>query len=444
MTDPFNQFLEALARTEKLPPRELARYQEQLLIRLVRHASDRLPFYRDRLACLFNSAKEIDLSRWNEVPFLTREDVVAHGREMRVPELAPDYGEIAEARTSGSTGVALEIATNGLVFFTANALLTRAARWWGVATARPAASIRRFINEPPPPSPEGSVAKGWSFADPGAAHYELDMMTPVEQQLEWLARRKAPHLFTQASGVLAIAHAVTPERGRALSIETVFLTGETIPDGTREIVAERLGARLAGIYSCREIGMIATECESAPHYHVAAENALVEIVDDHGRDVAPGERGRVVVTGLYNYVMPFIRYQLGDIAVAGASPCPCGRTLPTIARIDGRTRNAFVFRDGTRMWPRAAMIQPMQAFVPFRAFQLIQLDHERMELHYTSDGSNRELDLAGLDAYARQIFHPSVELRAIEVSAFAPAPSGKFEQFISHVAPPMRPKSSNA
>jgi phenylacetate-CoA ligase len=439
MTDSIDQFLKALARTERLPPRELARYQEQLLIPLVRHASDRLPFYRNRLGCLFTADQQIDLSRWNDVPLLTREDVVAHGHEMRVPDLAADYGEIAQARTSGSTGVPLEIATNGLVFFATNALLTRAAQWWGVATSRPAASIRRFINEPPPPSPEGSVTKGWSLADPDAPLYELDMMTPVARQLEWLAARKAPHLFSQASGVLAIAHAVTPEQGRALGIETVFLTGETIPDGTREIVAERLGARLAGLYSCREIGMIATECERAPHYHVAVENALVEIVDDHGRDVAPGERGRVVVTGLYNYVMPFIRYQLGDIAVAGAAPCPCGRTLPIIARIDGRTRSAFVFRDGSRMWPRAAMINPMQAFVPFQRFQLIQLDHERIEFQYISDGSNRQPDLAGLNAYARQIFHPSVEFSAVEVSSFAPAPSGKFEQFISHVASPVTP-----
>jgi phenylacetate-CoA ligase len=136
----------------------------------------------------------------------------------------------------------------------------------------------------------------------------------------------------------------------------VFLIGETIPDGTREFIAERLGARSAGIYSCQEIGAIACECEAAPHYHVAAENALVEILDESGRDVAPGGRGRVVVTGFYNYAMPFIRYELGDLAEAGSAPCGCGRAAPIIARIEGRSRHAFIFRDGTRLWPRAAMV----------------------------------------------------------------------------------------
>ena len=80
------------------------------------------------------------------------------------------------------------------------------------------------------------------------------------------------------------------------------------------------------------------------------------------------QHGRVIVTRLYNYAMPFIRYELGDFAVAGTGPCACGRTLPVIARIKGRARNAFVFRDGSRMWPRSLMIQSMHAFVAFSRF----------------------------------------------------------------------------
>jgi phenylacetate-CoA ligase len=160
---------------------------------------------------------------------------------------------------------------------------------------------------------------------------------------------------------------------------------------------------------------------------------LVEIVDDEGRDVAYGESGRVVVTGLSNYAMPFIRYQLGDVAAAGPRSCPCGRTLPLIARIEGRTRNAFVFRDGSRVWPRAAMVQPMRAFIPFSRFQLVQLDYERIELRYVADGSPREPDLAALNAYARATIHPSVKVIPTEVEALPLGAHGKFEEFISHL-----------
>jgi phenylacetate-CoA ligase len=433
MKEIFDQFLGTLAKTERLPPRALAQYQQDLLVRLVRHAHAALPFYRDRLACLFAANGEVDLSRWNEVPILGRDDVAARSGEMRVADLSAEYGEIAEARTSGSTGVALDIATNGMVYFCAVALLTRTARRFGMDTARPLATIGRYRYNPIPPWPDGDISSGWSMSNPDTPTYQLELTTPVEQQIEWIARRKAPYLRTQPSGALAIAHAVTRQEGRALGIETVLLNGENVPDGAREIIAERLGARAAAFYSCQEIGHIASVCEAAPHYHVASENALVEIVDDRGRDVRPGERGRVIVTGLYNYVMPFIRYELGDIAVAGAD-CPCGRTLPVIARVEGRSRNAFVFRDGSRMWPRTSMVRAMAPFVPFTRFQMVQLDFERIEFRYLPDGSGRAPDVAGLAAHARAAFHPSVEFDLVEVDALHPGPSGKFEEFISRVA----------
>ena len=132
-------------------------------------------------------------------------------------------------------------------------------------------------------------------------------------------------------------------------------------------------------------------------------------------------------------------YELGDIAVAGARDCTCGRTLPVIARIEGRTRNMFVFRDGTRVWPRWGMVVPMHAFVPFRQYQLVQLDYETIEFRYLPDGSGRKPDLAGLNAYARQVFHPSAIITLRALSCFTPGSSGKFEEFLSQVPAAMHP-----
>ena len=67
--------------------------------------------------------------------------------------------------------------------------------------------------------------------------------------------------------------------------------------------------------------------------------------------------------------MPFIRYSLADVAVASDRPCVCGRSLPVIERIEGRIRNAFTFRDGTRVWPRGWLAREMRAFVPFASIR---------------------------------------------------------------------------
>jgi phenylacetate-CoA ligase len=282
--------------------------------------------------------------------------------------------------------------------------------------------------------PDGAIQEGWSAANPEATAFALEMKTPVAQQLEWLARRKAPYLLTQPSNALALALAATPDAARGLGIEFVFGIGETVSDSTRDMVAKRLGARLAGIYSCEEIGIIATECPAAPHYHVVAENAVVDIVGGDGRPAAPGELGRVVLTGLYNYAMPFIRYAIGDVASWSAAACRCGRSLPVIAEVQGRTRSAFVFRDGRRVWPRDKEAREMQAFVPSCQLQMVQLDCDRIELRYVPDGSGRALDIAGLAAFARGIFHPSVEIVLVPLDTMPRGPGGKFEQFVSQVS----------
>jgi phenylacetate-CoA ligase len=188
---------------------------------------------------------------------------------------------------------------------------------------------------------------------------------------------------------------------------------------------------MVAFYGAEEVGAIAAECPAAPHYHVAAENVLVEILDDAGRDVKPGEHGRVVLTGLYNYAMPFIRYAIGDVAVAGTQPCPCGRSLPIIAQVEGRTRNAFVFRDGTRVWPRGRLVRQMKAFVPFIQYQLVQLDFERIELRYVPDGSGRAPDLTRLAAFAREALHPSVTIGITPMDVLPRGLNGKFEDILS-------------
>jgi phenylacetate-CoA ligase len=85
------------------------------------------------------------------------------------------------------------------------------------------------------------------------------------------------------------------------------------------------------------------------------------------------------------------------------------------------------------VWLRDAMVQPMHAFIPFRRYQLVQLDHERIEFRYIPDGSGRDPDLVGLNAYARTVLHPSIQMSIRELEAFPRGPSGKVDEFISHI-----------
>jgi phenylacetate-CoA ligase len=434
VSETFLRYLKTLVRTERATPADLSRFQHVLIEKLVRHAHSEVPYYRDRLGCLINKDNTVDLSRWHEVPILDRENANNNSQALRAKELSKSYGSVHESWTTGTSGQPLKFTTNGLARVAYNAAFTRFARSFGADFSLPLAHIRVFRGEEKAEYPEGLAWKSWSMLEPDADSFGLDLRTPVRQQIEWLLSKRCPYLSTSPSNAMAIAYAATRAEADQLGLNLVFSIGETVVPGTRELIAEKLGARLIAAYSCEEIGYIATECPVTPHYHITHENTLVEIVDARGLQVAPGETGRVLVTGLYNYSTPFIRYDVGDMAVLSGKPCPCGRTLPVISEVIGRTRNAFIFKDGARAWPRVWDARAMEALAPCQGFQIVQTDYDSIEFRYVPDGSARRPDVAGLNAYAHEHFHPSISVVAVAVDAITRVRGGKHEPFISLLA----------
>ena len=123
--------------------------------------------------------------------------------------------------------------------------------------------------------------------------------------------------------------------------------GEILEPVCRATCQQVFGVKVVDMYSSQEVGYIALQCPEHEHYHVQAENLLVEVLAEDGRGCGPGEVGRVVVTTLHNFAMPLLRYDIGDYAEVGAS-CPCGRGLGVLTRILGRQRNLLVLPDGRR------------------------------------------------------------------------------------------------
>jgi phenylacetate-CoA ligase len=161
------------------------------------------------------------------------------------------------------------------------------------------------------------------------------------------ARRRPYFLWAYASYAGRLARELI-EEGPALPVapRAVITVAETLTPPAAGAVARAFGTPATNHYSCLEIPRIAQTCpDNGAVLHVNPERAVVRVVDETGRSVAPGGRGRVVVTDLVNQVMPFINYDLGDTARLGG-PCPCGRGWPTLAAIDGRTSEVLATSDG--------------------------------------------------------------------------------------------------
>ena len=141
----------------------------------------------------------------------------------------------------------------------------------------------------------------------------------------------------------------------------VVTFAETLTSANAARLREVFRCPVMNYYSAWEVPQIAHSCPAAPDtLHVNSERVILRVVRPDGTDAAPGETGRVVVTDLANYVMPFINYSAGDLAVAGER-CPCGRGMPTLARLEGRESEMIRTPDGREV--SSGELGPLLTFV---------------------------------------------------------------------------------
>jgi phenylacetate-CoA ligase len=427
-------FIDSLRRSQWLTPRGLQRYQQPLLDRLVRHAAMQTSFYADRLAPLFGGRDPeqapIDFARWPEIPVVTRAQAFDNGEAMKAKVTPPDAGKAVSGQSSGSTGIPLKHLRSELADLAANCQLDRVYELFDFDLFGSMAFIGVDFEENFP-YPHGMIGSRWNRTSPEAKFFALDIKASPAEQLEWLQRVQPDHVFSYPSNLLALAEAALA-CGSSLRFKRALATGEMLRPEVRDRVARAFGCGTVDVYGAKEIGQIAFECPDGTGYHCCSDIVLCEIVDDDGQPVIAGAAGRVVVTPFYNYAMPFIRYDVGDYAVAASAACTCGRGLLFLDRITGRRRNLFVMPEGTRKWPATDAIA-MLKFLPFRQYQIIQIDQNTIEFRYIPVDPAAAPQSVGLVEYFRNVFHSSLDVRLVAVDRIDPNAAHKFEQFISRV-----------
>ena len=127
---------------------------------------------------------------------------------------------------------------------------------------------------------------------------------------------------------------------------------------------------MANGYGGRDSALIAHECPQGG-MHVLADAVILETLDPQGRPVPPGEPGEIVITDLYSHEAPFIRYATGDIAVLSARRCPCGRALPLLERVEGRSNDSITSPDG-RAINSLALIYSVREIEGIERFKITQ------------------------------------------------------------------------
>ncbi|MBI4525631.1 MAG: phenylacetate--CoA ligase family protein [Deltaproteobacteria bacterium] len=116
----------------------------------------------------------------------------------------------------------------------------------------------------------------------------------------------------------------------------VISTGESLTAADASVIVRAFRCPIVNHYSAYEVLHLAQTCPDNPELlHINSERAILRVVRADGSTAAPAESGRIVITDLGNWIMPFINYEIGDWAEAG-SMCPCGRGFPTLRNVEGR------------------------------------------------------------------------------------------------------------
>jgi len=166
-----------------------------------------------------------------------------------------------------------------------------------------------------------------------------------------LTRFKPAYLYGYGQSMYRLAQYVVDERIdlSPLRIKAVIVTAERVSAAQRKVIGEAFHARVVNEYGCTEAGVIAMECPLG-NMHLMEDSLLVE-VETKGRPAVAGEQGEILITELYGYATPLIRYKVGDLAIISQDKCRCGRGLRVLEKFTGRVTDIIVCRNGTMIDP---------------------------------------------------------------------------------------------
>lgn len=410
---------------------ELARRQLESLRRLLNYAFENCPYYeaawRKRDLNPKHLSSSQDFARW---PLIDRETIHENRKSMRSRQ--PGMTLLPKA-TGGSSGVPLQFDLNHDSNDRRMAAWHRGYRWagaapgtrqlyvWGAAVGDRSRAARwkdRLYNS----LYHRRVLNSFELSEQTFPHYAAEL------------NRYRPDVIVAYTNPLHTFAQMLQERNiRPHSPRAIVVGAEKLHDFQRSLIEQVFGAPLFETYGSREFMLIGAECEHHAGLHLTSENLLVEILDDDGAPTPAGQEGNVVITDLYNYGMPFIRYLNGDRAVAGFEACACGRGLPMLKRVVGRELDIVVTPDGRRI-PGEFFPHFIKDFAAVRQFQVVQETKDQLRLLVVLKGTWGDGERERMTREITRVLGQSMKFEIAPVETIPLTKAGKLRVVVNRYA----------
>ncbi|NQV98232.1 MAG: phenylacetate--CoA ligase family protein [Rhodospirillales bacterium] len=416
---------------------DIRTHQFSQLSALLSQAWHQVPFHRARLeqAGLAPPFDQLE-QRWAAIPILTRSDIQEQGKALYSAHLPRGHGAVYDIHTSGSTGQPIRALRSQLALWFWSAFTLRE-HLWHRRDLRGKLAVIRDSTPGVSAYPKGSRYKYWGSSrqtfDTGPC-VSLNINASAAEQADWLVRENPDYLLTHPTNILRVAHHCLENKIKIPNLKQINTLSEILRPETRDLCRDAWGVEITDNYSSREIGYMALQCPEHAHYHIQSEGVFLEVVDSQGKPCKPGEIGRILVTHLHNFAMPFIRYDVGDFAEVGEA-CPCGRGLPVLKQILGREQNMLSKPDGEKVWTLLSegAIRKLLKLAPIREYQFVQKTQAQIEARFVVDRALSASETSQVRTWLAEKFGPEFEFTLTYLKELPRSKSGKLQDFISEV-----------
>lgn len=371
------------------PEEELRRDQEKALKRIISFSYEEIPYYRSLFKSLNLLPGDIrSIEDLEKLPVLTKETIKAHWSDFTPVSLSSM--KYSARATGGSTGAPLQYRLSNQDRFFGVALLYRGWGYGGYDLGDRMVFLAGTSLDVGRGSRLSSTAQ--EIARNILKLSSFDMGDPeMRQYATILASSKTRFLRGYASSIYFFARWLEENDVSVPALDAVFTTAEKLFPHARMTIERVFGCRVYDNYGLNDGGISAFECSEHAGLHIDSERGLMEIVDRNDRPINEGE-GRILATSLYNFAMPFIRYDTGDAGVVADDICPCGRPYPLLKEILGRQQE-MLFTPGGGSVHGGFINHIFWQFPHVKEFQVVQKEIGTLIINIVPEPSFEEKEM---------------------------------------------------
>jgi len=426
----LQKHLDYYEKTQYFSYEKIKQLQWKRLLRIIEYAYNHTQFYYQRFNSLGLTPDAVTTYKdITQIPVLTKSDI-----QNNLAALVSDSfnsSDLVSDRTGGSTGTPLSFFYDKQRQELREAFRIRSNRWSSWDVGEKTAVIWGAKRD----KPSGLKSSLKNLLLQRSVYLDAYSITE-EKMLEFanILKKYQPQTIIAYAGALSLfSDYLQKNKINSIRPGSVISSAEALSLESKYVVEDVFNCRVFERYGCRELGPISGECEMHEGLHVNAESIFIEILTpETGQPVKDGDVGEIVITDLLNYAMPFIRYKIGDMGRLLKKKCSCGRGLPLMGPIEGRTTDYIKTPEG-RIIAGPMAIPLLCDIQGILQAQVIQEDINKITIRIRNNEKFNANSRNELIKRSKEVFGQSFVLSIEYVDNIPSEPSGKFRFVISRI-----------